>query len=380
MHVIHGYHFLCYSESFVLRKLFATPPSSPAPRPIRDHTQPRQERHHLVPYRCFSTPSIDAPALTLPARSSQSAPNIDDEAEWVIVLNAEQETLQKLKEEQKKLRNQLQHTPRYCAAFNYQLTALAKLAEDEIKPARAIIYTERANTILTKMLSRPGFYQGCMQHAQRTAHMSLPEQDYLRYATAVQELLSLETIFLETYQPSQPRYQTLVSLGKRLLTWKALNAAIDKYIATQQIPPDKVCLLRVSIWYKVQTYQRFPFPIEEPAHVLDISQICLRQILNAAGNPLQDTLTLSQQLYTLSCWKHYILIGYQYDPTIKGKPLEKVCINIEKILKEALSTEVLPDIWPSLNKTLEKDIADKFALQGLYPTLEEEAITSKRTK
>ena len=358
----------------MLRKLFATPPSSPSLRPTRIPTQPREKTHHLVPYMHSSVPSINSSPLTLPAWHSQPASDIDDEKEWVMVLTSEQQMLQNLQEEQKKLTHQLQQTPGYADAFNYQLGAMEKLAEDEAKLERTIRYTERVNTLLKRMLSRPGFYQACMQYAQQATQVSLSVKDYLAYATAVQEFVFLEALFLETYQPSQPRYQTLISLGKRIVIWKTLNAAIDTYIAQQKIPLENTSLLRVSIWYKAQAYQRLPAVIEAPDHLIDVPQACLSQILNAATKSLQNRLTLSQHLYTLPCWKYYLLKGYQYDPTIKGKTLEQTCKDIEEMLKKILGTEVLPETWPSLHQKLENKISDKFTAQGLYPMLEEKAI------
>jgi hypothetical protein len=349
-------------------QLIATPPSSPPPS-IRVDTHPQASRsgYHGVypPIRPIAISDLPPPALP-----SQPGSPIDDGWVKVKVLTPEQENMRRLQNEQESLIHQLQQTPSYCDAFNYQLEAIARLAKDKANVERAQCYTIRANAIFKKMLSRPGFYQAAMQYAQRVAGASFSEQDHVAYATAVQELIFLEALFLETYRPSQPRYQDLISLGKRAVAWKILNAYIDRHIADQKTPVEKISLLRLSIWYRAKkAYPFIPFTIVMPEHLFDLPQTLLSQTLNAVKNSQNNTLTLIRHLYTLPSWQYYLLKGYQYDPTIKGKTLENVCKDIEKILKEVLKTKELADTWPALDEEVEAEIAQKF-IMGLSPLLE----------
>jgi hypothetical protein len=351
----------------MLRKLFSTPPASPAL--TRVHPT-REKTHHLVPYLHSPTPPIRGASLPLPALNSQSEE--DEDKEWVLVLTPQQKMMQSLQDEQKKLIHQLQQTPGYIEAFNYQLTLLATLTEDETNLEKATRYTERVNILLKKMLSLPHYYQACMQYAQQTTPVEPPSKIYLAYAKALQEFIFLEVLFFETYQPSQPRYQTLLSLGRRIVFWRALNAEIDRYIANQHTPAESKSLVKTSIWYHAQqTQQKLLCLIETPAHLIDMPQIYLSQIFNAALTPLQEFSLFSQRLYSLPCWKHYLLKGYQYDPTIKGKILEKTCRDIKKLLEEAVGKERIGDTWPFLDEDVEQDLYHKFT-QGLISILPEE--------
>jgi hypothetical protein len=310
------------------------------------------------------------PTLPLPAWEIEQ-----DKEDWVVIITPEEEMGLALKEIHQKLIGKLQQMPDYCDQFDDQLTTLKKLVNGDVDMHRMIRHTTRINKVLQKLCQHRAFYTHCMEKVDtREKNGELLTKNYFMYAKAVQDLLSLETAALYTCPP--PHYETLIQLGKCALIWKGLNKFINTYLKKERLSSERAYLLCVSFWYEAQAHLTLPFPIEKPDHLADIPPEVLDQALNQAKKPIETPLTLSQGLYTLPFWKHYILAGYQDDPTVQGTALETTCQEISQLLRQALGIEDLPKTWPLLDPKLETEIGDKFVREGLYPLLKDDAIAA----